>query len=317
MGHGQAQTRSLSDALGREEGLDRALPGRLVHAHAGIADVQANIVARRNLDHLIDLDLAMRDLDRQRAPVRHGIACVHRQVEQRHFQLVGVGPCRGKFVGDLDRQRNGRADRGFDQIRHAVDQRAQMDGGRLERLATGEGEQALDKRLGPLRRLQRTVDQSLLARGTRALAHQHVERANDRGQQIVEVMRDASGQAAHRLDLLTLAQCILGGLQLRCRQQALGDIGGLVEGSNDPARAVAKRGIGDLPDGDVAIGATECLNDREMFAAQRPAHQATHRFALIGHEQLMEDVADPRGPNPMLPLVATFPIESVVIVPSC
>ena len=79
-----------------------------------------------------------------------------------------------------------------------------VDGDRLQRLAAGEGEQALDQHLGALGRLDRAVDQALLAIAADAPPLEQIETADDRSEQIVEIVRDAAGQLAHRLHLLAL-----------------------------------------------------------------------------------------------------------------
>jgi hypothetical protein len=146
----------------------------------------------------------------QGAAVAHHVAGVHRQVEDRHLELVGVGPGRGHAVGDIDDDLDLRPRGAGDEIGHAGDEACHVDRRRLQRLAPGKGEQALHQRLGPVGRLQRAVDQPLLAFPADAAAAQQVEAADDGRQQVVEVVRHAAGQLAHGLELLALAQRFLG-----------------------------------------------------------------------------------------------------------
>ena len=82
-----------------------------------------------------------------------------------------------------------------------------IDGLGLQRLTAGKAEQPLHQGPGAVRCLQGVAEQ---ARRTRILVGillvEEVERAGDRGQQIVEVVRDAAGQLAQGFELLDLVQ---------------------------------------------------------------------------------------------------------------
>ena len=142
-----------------------------------------------------------------RAAARHRVAGVDRQVEDRELELVGVDPRRRQVgrAGDIDLDR--RPDRAGERSLIPLEQPADVDRARLQVLAAGEGEQALDQGRRAARGLERDVDQpvrSCLAGGN--LAAQQVEVADDRGQQIVEVVGDPAGELAERLQLLRLVQ---------------------------------------------------------------------------------------------------------------
>ena len=88
---------------------------------------------------------------------------------------------------------------------------------RRQRLLAREGEQPAGQRGGALRALQRHVAGARDARSTAGdggkcgnLAADHVEPAQDDGEQVVEVVRDAAGELADGLHLLRLAQRFLG-----------------------------------------------------------------------------------------------------------
>lgn len=99
----------------------------------------------------------------------------------------------------------------------------------MQRLTPCKGQQALHQRPCPLGRLGGAGDQPLLARTAQPLLLQQVERADDRGEQIVEVMRHAPGQLAHRLHLLRLAERVHRLDELRVTTQPLGDVGDELE----------------------------------------------------------------------------------------
>ena len=107
--------------------------------------------------------------------VRHRIPGVDRQIEQRHFKLVRVSLGGWEIASDIKADLDRGPQRRAEQPGHALDQPRHVDRHRLQRLAAGKGQQALDQRLGALGRLQRAVDQPLLAFVTHAPSHQHVE----------------------------------------------------------------------------------------------------------------------------------------------
>ena len=86
----------------------------------------------------------------------------------------------------------------------------------LERLLAREGEQPAGQRGGALRALQRHLlgARDPRDRGRRRqfghLPADHVEAAEDDGEQIVEVVRDAAGELADRFHLLRLPEQFLG-----------------------------------------------------------------------------------------------------------
>ena len=78
-------------------------------------------------------------------------------------------------------------------------------------MLAGERQQALHQRGGALGGLARRIEQALDARIVVAdAARGHVDVAEDDGQHVVEVVRDAARQPADRLHLLRLAQRLLG-----------------------------------------------------------------------------------------------------------
>ena len=85
----------------------------------------------------------------------------------------------------------------------------------IERLAPREGEQAMGQRGGAVgrgRRQRRVALDFGVAPLRDALLHQ-IKRADNAGQQIVEIVRDAAGELADRFHLLRLAQLLLGAAQ--------------------------------------------------------------------------------------------------------
>ena len=153
-------------------------------------------------------------LDGQPAAVRHGVARVDAQVEQRVFELVGIDQRRPQAAGadHLDRDVRARRVRRIRSSMPAISRLTSV-GLRIERLAAREGEQPVGQRRGARR--------PTLWRGRRCSARRRRCRpcamrccSSSRlpvmpGQQVVEVMRDAAGELADRLHLLRLAQLLL------------------------------------------------------------------------------------------------------------
>ena len=98
------------------------------------------------------------------------------------------------------------------QLRHLADQPVDVDGLDFLRMLAREGEQALHQGRGAHRGLTDGAERSADAFVGRVVAAGgQFDIADDRGQQIVEVVRDAAGQPSDRFHLLRLAQRLFGG----------------------------------------------------------------------------------------------------------
>ena len=132
------------------------------------------------------------------------------------FKLVGIerdAPQAGAEHG-LDRDRL--AERAAQQLGHVAHQPVDVGELDLMRLLAREREQSRDQRGGALSGLLGRAHGALHARiAGRKPAQREVGVADDRGQQIVEVVRDAAGEPADRFHLLRLAQRVLGALTQR------------------------------------------------------------------------------------------------------
>ena len=77
---------------------------------------------------------------------------------------------------------------------------------RLHDLLAAEGEELPRERSGALGRAPDLLDVGTGADRRAELVEQQIRVAEDRGQDVVEVVRDAAGEPAHRFHLLRLAQ---------------------------------------------------------------------------------------------------------------
>ncbi len=84
--------------------------------------------------------------DRQLAARGHGVAGVDRQVQDGAFQLIGVGARAPEIGGRDHRHVDLLAEGAMEQILHGMDQVADVEGLGIQRLAAGEGQEAMGER---------------------------------------------------------------------------------------------------------------------------------------------------------------------------
>ena len=132
----------------------------------------------------------------------------------------------------------------MDEILHPGDQPVHVRRLRIERLAAREGEQAVRQGRRALRGALRGRDVTLDVSdpSLRDPGGEQLQAADNPGQQVVEVVRDAARELADRLHLLRLAQGILG-------DALLGDVPpepvqSLLLGDDRPGNRAASAGFG-------------------------------------------------------------------------
>ncbi len=140
--------------------------------------------------------------------MRHGVAGVHGQVEQRQLQATLIHLYRPKSGLGLRLDAQIAAQRVTEQHCQLAHARGQVGGFGLQALPPAECQQPPCQLRTASGRLLDAVDQ-LLAALLRLRPAQHVQPADHHGQEIVEVMRDAAGELAQRLQLLLLEQPLL------------------------------------------------------------------------------------------------------------
>jgi len=154
------------------------------------------------------------------------------------------------------------------------------------------------ERRGAVRRCHRRVDVARDVFGpslVEAGLHQ-IQRSDDAGQQVVEVVGDAAGQLSHRFHLLRLQQRFLGGLQPFGRGLVRGDVAGyriivLVVGHPGPPqpaiRAILVKQAALEPDGGFALAQLfELLARRAAIVGMfQPFRSAVEQFGLAPAER--------------------------------
>jgi hypothetical protein len=206
----QAEAGALAEALGGEERLEDVIDGFRRNSAAGVGDGDDDVLSWGETGGLCGRCVAC---DHQElAAAGHRIARVHRQVQQRQFELAGIAL-------DLARRRldaHGDADAGAERRLQDLGERRQVVGEvdhlRLDLAAAGKAQQVTGESAADL---YRPRDGAELRRrvlpADRPLQYEGVV-ADDR-EQVVEVVSDAAGELAERFQALTLRQlleCILG-----------------------------------------------------------------------------------------------------------
>ena len=219
----QAQAGAAAHVLGGEEGVEGLGQHLGRHAAAGVADGHHHVLAGRQagvLGHVALVQPGVGSFDGQAAAVGHRVAAIDRQVEDGVFQLVGVDMGAPQPTSQHRFQQHRAAQRMAQQVGHAGHQLVHVHRFGLQWLLAREGQQPLRELRGAAGAVARRFH---VAGGAGVFAHvaarQQVERADDHRQHVVEVVRDAAGELAHRLHLLRLAQGFFGA-------QALGHFGG-------------------------------------------------------------------------------------------
>ncbi len=129
----------------------------------------------------------------------------------------------------------------MEKLGHAAHQIPHIDRFGLQFLPPSEGQHALSQGRAPFRRAHRVVDE---AADIGSFAHpplREIQAADDHGEQIVEIMRDAAGELADGIHLLRLEERLLRGIQRLLRFAALGQIARHLGEADQPARRITHR----------------------------------------------------------------------------
>ncbi len=223
--------------------------------------------------------------DGQPAPPGHGIARIDHQIEQDLDHLAGVGANLAEAVGQQGFDRDVLADHAAQHLQGLSEDGIEIDDARLEDLLAREGEELpgeLSGALGGDTDLIEVPAQRIV--GGERLERQLTE-AGDRGEEIVEVVRDPTGEPSDGLHPLPLAQ-------LRLELPVPGD----VALDADDVRRVPDSGGRDrgrdLDPGSVAPQAGELVARRGRFTADPGAPELEHLLDVIGREGHRDVPAD-------------------------
>ncbi len=148
-------------------------------------------------------------LDGQPAALWHRIAGIGRQVEEHLAELGRVGIDSGEAGAEAQLKRDVLADQPAQDGAGVGHDGVEVEDARLQDLAPAEGEQLLGERGGALARLGDLGDVRAVRRSGRELLQEDLAEAIDDGEQVVEVMGDATREPTDRFQFLGLVQPLL------------------------------------------------------------------------------------------------------------
>ena len=215
--HAETEPRPLSNVLGGEERLEHLVEQAAGDSLAGVAHRDHDVVAGLDLAahaRVVLVEYDVPGFERQLAAIRHRVTGVESQIENRGRELAGVDQRRRgivrqhRFDFDLFAKRRAQQPRGVD------DQGVDVSVARLQRLPARERQQ-MPGQISPPRRggADHVGDldefRPILDRVT-----ENFDGAGDHGQNIVEIVRNATRELADRFHLLRLPDLGLVGLDL-------------------------------------------------------------------------------------------------------
>ncbi|CAH2602877.1 protein of unknown function [Rhodovastum atsumiense] len=192
--------------LGGEERVERVFQHLGCHAAAGIGDGQGHVFARRQIRRTGGLGLQGKvgGGDAQHATARHGVAGVDGEVQHRILHLRGIGFGDPQPGGAIELDADGFAEAALQQVHRVRHHRVQVDRLARQRLLARKRQQAAHH----LAAVQCRAD-DLPGRPRHhgvTEVRERLRRQGDDAEQVVEVVGDAAGQFADRLQAVGLAQ---------------------------------------------------------------------------------------------------------------
>ncbi len=210
--HAETEPGALADRLGAEERLERMAQHLGRHAGTGVADRDHHVRPRRDVERVGCVIAAERHvgrLDLEPPAARHRIARVDRKVDQCVFELVAVDarvPCvAGRQEFDLDAG----PERAPEKLAAILHQPVDIGDRRIDRLAAREGQQPGSQFGASLPGAPYRFQHPDRGVVTAHPVESQPAIADDHGQHVVEVVRNAAGELAKRVELLHLAQFFL------------------------------------------------------------------------------------------------------------
>ena len=193
----KAETGSLADRLGGEEGIEYLAQNVIRNSDTGILNPDQDpvglLVFRGNGDN---------------AAVRHRVPGIDDQIDQRRFKLREIRDHRPYGILDIELQRDGISEAAVEDVAQRRDPPGKVDRLGIDALPPRKCQQLAGQRRGALgSRLDCT--EGFETRIGRQVLLDAMNVARNDHQEIVEVMRDAAGQLAKRIHLLGFGQLSL------------------------------------------------------------------------------------------------------------
>ena len=213
--HGrQAHAGAAALVLRREERLEQVPEDVGRDPRSAVGDVDAHprlgVARRRSAAGVARLGLAQpRRAQRERAPVRHRVARVDGQVEDRALELGQIAVDVRVEGAPLDRDLDAAIEGPLAHARDALDDAVQVDARQLDAPLAREGEHVLDQPRRLRRGRARVDGDGGAPLGRLLLACIELERRLDDHEEVVEIVRHAAREAPEGVQLLGLAELLL------------------------------------------------------------------------------------------------------------
>ena len=215
---GQPQAGALAPRLGGEERFEDVGLDRLVHADTGVADAEHDVVARGHVHQpagVVAVEARVGRLDGEHATVGHRVTGVRGEIEDDLLDETVVGPDRYHVPGQPPGQLDVLADQPLEHGLHVRHGLVEVEPARMQDLLVGEGQQLVGQVGGAPAGVADVLDLGPPRIAGGEHPQQRLAVAVDDGEQVVEVVRDATGEPADRLHLLRVPQlCLQAGLTL-------------------------------------------------------------------------------------------------------
>ena len=213
--------------LRREERLERTLADVVVHADAEVADGQADVAPRLQVDVVGRVGLVddvVRRLDDQAAAVGHRVARIDREIDEHLLELAGIGLDGPEVHAETSLEHHPLAERPMEQVLEPGNDVVEVEHLGLDDFAAAEDEQLPRELRSALRRLRGSPRRP---RASSGLLGQRVGGelgvVDDDPEQVVEVVRDTARKLADALEATRLVE-LLGQRSLTLGLGAIADV---------------------------------------------------------------------------------------------
>ncbi|MCY1523809.1 hypothetical protein D9M68_587160 [compost metagenome] len=284
-------------SLGREERLEDAFLHMGRHAAAGVADADFYRPALRSVGCRARRGRAQCAVQGEHAAPRHCSAPVQRQIENRVLELPAVDQHTGPAGLQIEFDADVLAQRVGDQVLQTGEHLVDIEHFGAQRLPASEGQQARREHCAALRSSECTVDDAAHV-GRQVVARlQQLQVAEDRREQVVEIVRDATRELAQHLHLLGLPhlpfECAAFALVAVQRDETAGRHRMVAHGQH---LAVVEQMVFALPR---CIGRTQQFDGRTAAGQrrQRVAQCVERRAGMHRLRRKMQQGGEPRVPG--------------------
>ena len=213
----QTETRAFASILGGEERFKDARKVFGGNAEAGVADGQAHERASPGAVELRAdrfIKVSSGSLNDEPAAFGHGVAGIHREIQQHLIQHAGVGMDAHRLQGKSELHLDIGTQNAAQHVGHPGDGLVQIQIAQLQNFLPAEQQQLPRQRRRTLGGDPDLLDAIRLVRGKPAVVHEQVHLQPDDRQDIVEIVRHAAGQLAEALHFLGLPKLRFHGFAL-------------------------------------------------------------------------------------------------------